>query len=265
MDRIELVEGSVADPAACARACDGARFVLHHAAIPSVPRSVRDPIGSHVANVEGTMRLLEAARAAGVARLVYAASSSAYGNQPEPAKHEGLVPMPLSPYAAQKLAAEHYCRAWTEVYGLETVALRYFNVFGPRQDPKSEYAAVLPRFITAMLAGQRPTIYGDGLQSRDFTFVANNVDAALRACVAPGAAGKVFNIACGTSHSLLDIVGLLNRVLGTRIEPIHEPARAGDVKHSRADISRARAGLGYDVAVPFEEGLRRTVEWYRRA
>jgi UDP-glucose 4-epimerase len=243
---------------------DGVDYILHQAAIPSVQRSVDDPIRSNAANVEGTVRLLDAARRAGVKRVVYAASSSAYGDQPVPVKKENLLPMPKSPYAVSKLAAEYYLRAFTECYGLETVSLRYFNVFGPRQDPDSEYSAVIPKFITKCLRGQRPTIYGDGMQSRDFTYVDNNVRANLLAATAPGVAGRVFNIACGHSYSLLDLLAAINEILGTNIEPVFEAPRRGDVRHSLADISEAQKHLGYAVAVDFYEGLRRTVEWYRR-
>lgn len=260
---VELIEGSVADEDACRRACDGVDYVLHQAAIPSVPRSVREPVPSHVTNVTGTLYLLEAARAAGVKRVVYAASSSAYGDCPHERKREDIAPEPLSPYAAMKLAGEHYLRAWHSVYGLETVSLRYFNVFGPRQDPQSEYAAVIPRFIVKMMRGERPTIYGDGLQSRDFTFVENNVEANLLACTAPGAAGQVFNIACGKSYTLLDLVAAINGALGTAIDPIHEPARTGDVRHSLADIGAAERALGFRPTVSFEEGLARTIESFR--
>ncbi len=263
LGRIELVESSLLDLSATARACEGATYVLHQAAIPSVPRSVRDPLATHHACVTGTANLLEGSRLAGVRRVVYAASSSAYGNQPASVKSEGLLPMPLSPYAAAKLAGEHYMRAWHEVYGLESVALRYFNVFGPRQDPLGEYAAVIPRFIVRILRGEEPVIYGDGLQSRDFTYVSNNVEANLLACVAPGAAGRVFNIACGESYSLLDLARELGRLTGREVRPRFEPARAGDVRHSRADISEAREVLGYEPAVGFAEGLRRTLEHFQ--
>ncbi|MDX2176269.1 MAG: SDR family oxidoreductase [Candidatus Sumerlaeia bacterium] len=262
-DRIELLEGSVADPEACRAACAGVAFVLHHAAVPSVARSVADPRECHEANVAGTLNMLEAARAAGVRRLVYAASSSAYGDLPVEWKREDLRPAPQSPYAAAKLAAEHYCAAWTRVYGLDTVSLRYFNVFGPRQDPASDYAAVIPRFAARMLRGERPVIYGDGGQTRDFTYIANNVRAVLLACVAEDVAGRVFNIACGRAHSLLELVAALNAVLGTAIEPEFSPPAPGDVRHSKADISAARAALGYEPEVEFEEGLRRTVDWLR--
>ncbi len=262
-ERVELIEASLTDLAATTRACEGVRYVLHQAAIPSVPRSVRDPLATHHACVTATANLLEAARQAGVSRVVYAASSSAYGNQEAPLKSEDLLPMPLSPYAAAKLAGEHYLRAWHEVYGLEAVALRYFNVFGPRQDPESEYAAVIPKFIVRILRGEQPVIYGDGTQSRDFTYVSNNVEANLLACVAPGAAGRVINIACGESYTLLDLAAELGRLTGKDVRPRFEPHRAGDVRHSRADISEARSVLGYDATTGFAEGLRRTLEYFQ--
>jgi UDP-glucose 4-epimerase len=260
---IEFVEGSLADSAVATRACADCDYVLHQAAIPSVPRSVRDPRGTHEASTTATMNVLEGARAAGVRRVIYAASSSAYGNADVAVKTEGLVPQPLSPYAAAKLAGEHYLRAWHNVYGLETVSLRYFNVFGPRQDPTSEYSAVIPRFITAALRGEAPVIYGDGTQSRDFTYVANNVEANLLACVAPLAPGKVMNIACGGSYSLLDLVGAISRILGKDIQPRFEPARVGDVMHSLAGIDLARGVLGYSPKISFEDGLRHTIDFYR--
>jgi UDP-glucose 4-epimerase len=220
-------------------------------------------LASHAHCVTGTVTLLSAARLAKVRRVVYAASSSAYGDQPYCSKREIDLPAPLSPYAAAKLACEYYCQAFTATYGLETVAIRYFNVFGPRQDPNSEYSAVIPRFITAMLAGNRPTIYGDGLQSRDFTFVANVVKANLLAADAPNVAGRMFNAANGKSTDLLTLIRLLNELLGLKVEPIHEPARLGDVRESLADITMARKFLDYEPEVDFEEGLRRSIEYYR--
>lgn len=264
LDRIELVVGDLSDLATARRAMEGVEYVLHQAALPSVQRSVDDPLASHAANVTGTLNVLVAAREAGVRRVVYAASSSSYGDTPTLPKREDMLPQPKSPYAVSKLAGEHYCRAFTEVYGLETVALRYFNVFGPRQNHASQYAAVVPLFITAMLRGESPVIYGDGLQSRDFTYVANVVQANLLAATAPGAAGRVFNVACGTRYTLLDLVAALNDILGARIAPVHAAPRPGDVRHSLADISAAQETLGYRVEVDFLEGLRRTVAWYRR-
>ncbi|MBL7223173.1 MAG: SDR family oxidoreductase [Candidatus Brocadiae bacterium] len=262
-DRIEIVEGSVTDEPTVRRAMQDVEFVLHEGALASVPRSVEDPLGSNVANVTGTLAVLLAARDAHVRRLVYAASSSAYGDQPALPKTEAMAPSPLSPYAVSKLAGEYYCQAFTECYGLETVALRYFNVYGPQQSPQSVYAAVIPKLITAMLAGERPTIFGDGEQSRDFTYVADVVAANVLACTAPDAVGQALNVACGQRYSLNDLVAALNRILGTDIAPIHAAARAGDVKHSLADISAARTLLGYEPQFAFEDGLRRTVAWFQ--
>lgn len=260
---IEVVEGSVADEVLVRHAVEGVDYVLHQGALASVPRSVEDPLASNLANVTGTLTLLVAARDAKVKRLVYAASSAAYGDQPALPKVESMAPSPLSPYAVSKLAGEYYCQAFTACYGLETVSLRYFNIYGPRQDPESVYAAVIPKFITAMLAGERPTIFGDGEQSRDFTFVEDAIAANLLACTAPNAAGQVVNVACGERYSLNELVAALNRILGTAIEPIYAAPRAGDVKHSQADIGAARALLGYEPRCSFEEGLRKTVEWFQ--
>jgi UDP-glucose 4-epimerase len=230
-----------------------------------VPHSVDAPLDTNAACVTGTVTLLDACRRAGVRRVVFGASSSAYGNLPIAAKHEGLLPDPLSPYAAAKLAGELYCQAFTATYGLETVSLRYFNVFGPRQDPKSQYAAVIPKFITEMLAGRRPTIFGDGRQSRDFVYVDNVVEANLLAADAPAAVGRVINVACGQSIDLLQLVAGINRALGTNLEPVFEPPRAGDVRDSLADISLARELLNYNPIVSFDEGLVRTIDFYREA
>lgn len=262
-DRIQFFEADLIDTAAVAEAVEGVDCVFHQAALASVPRSVDFPLDTNAACVTGTVVLLDAARAAGVRRLVYAASSSAYGDQPTSSKRETDLPLPLSPYAAAKLAAEYYCRAFTATYGLATVALRYFNVFGPRQDPKSEYAAVIPRFITAILSGEQPVVYGDGRQSRDFTFVANVVHANLLAAEAPNAAGRVINVANGTQFSLLDLLAAINDLLGTRVEPQHDPPRVGDVRESLADITLARQLLDYEPQVGFEEGLRRSIDYYR--
>ena len=260
----EFIEGSILEPEALERALDGIDYVLHQAALPSVQRSVEDPALSNRMNVDGTVALLTACHKAKVRRVVYAASSSAYGDQPAPVKTEKLLPLPKSPYAVSKLAGEYYLQSFTECFGLETVALRYFNVFGPRQDPNSEYSAVIPLFVTKCLRGEQPVIYGDGTQSRDFTFVENNVRANILAATAPDAVGRVMNIACGRSYSLLDLLAQINEVLGTSIEPEFAPARKGDVKHSLADISLAARLIGYEVTVDFREGLRRTVEWYRQ-
>jgi UDP-glucose 4-epimerase len=262
LDRIELIEGDIRDPEMVRRAMAGVDYVLHQAALPSVPRSVADPVSTHQVNATGTLNVLLAARDAGVKRLVYASSSSIYGNSPELPKREDMPTNPLSPYAASKLAGENYCRAFTQVYGLETVCLRYFNVFGPRQDPASQYAAVIPRFITAMLDGQRPVIYGDGTQSRDFTYVENVVQANLLACRAEGAAGEVFNVACGQRSTLLDLVGELEQVMGRMAEPEFAPPQPGDVKHSLAAIDKARERFGYAPVVRFDEGIRCTVAFF---
>ena len=261
--RITLFEGSVADEAIVRKAVDGVDYILHEGALASVPRSVEDPISTHTANVTGTLTLLLAARDAEVKRLVFAASSSAYGDQPTLPKIETMAPSPLSPYAVSKVACEYYCQAFTACYGLETVCLRYFNIYGPRQDPQSVYAAVIPKFITAMLEGQRPTIFGDGEQSRDFTFVEDCVQANLLACTAPNAAGHMVNVACGSRYTLNDLVTLLNGALGTDLEANYEPPRAGDVKHSLADIALARKVLGYDPQFDFGKGLEKTVAWYK--
>jgi len=261
--RIELVEGDLCDLPAVRRAVDGVTYVLHQAAIPSVLRSVRDPLTSHAANATGTLNLLLAARDAGVRRVVYASSSSVYGDSPALPKREDMRPVPKSPYAASKLVGEHYCRAFSELFGLETVCLRYFNVFGPCQDPTSQYAAVVPLFITALLRGQPVTVHGDGRQSRDFTYVYNNVQANLLAAQAPGVSGGVFNIACGKRYTLLELLTVLSDIVGCQVVKTHTQPRPGDVKHSLADISLAETQLGYRVSVTFEEGLRRTVAWYR--
>jgi len=260
----ELMEGDIRDRAATRKAMEGVEYVLHQGALPSVPRSVADPVLSNEINVAGTVNVLVAARDAGVRRVVFAASSSAYGDTPELPKRESMTPNPKSPYAAQKLTGEHYMRIFHEVYGLETVSLRYFNVFGPRQDPQSMYAAVIPRFITCVMRGEPPTVYGDGRQTRDFTYIDNVIQANLAACAAPKAAcGGVFNIACGERVSLLDILEIVYGIAGKRVEPVFEPSRPGDVRDSLADIARAREIVGYDPNVPFREGLRTTFDWFR--
>ena len=261
-DRLRVVEGSICDRAAADAAFEGAEFVLHEAALPSVQRSVEQPEDTNRVNVGGTLTVLEAARAAGVKRVVLAASSSAYGDQPTLPKVETMAPQPLSPYAASKLAGEHYCMAYFHSMGLETACLRYFNVFGPRQDPASQYAAVVPIFITAFLNGKRPTVFGDGEQSRDFTYVDNVVTANLLAATAPRAAGQVFNVGCGARYSLNQLLESLGRTMGTHIPAIYEAPRVGDVKHSHADIAKAKELMGYEPVVSFEEGLAKTVEWY---
>ena len=260
----DLLEGDLRDLDAVRRAAEGVVYVLHQGALPSVPRSVADPVLSNGINVGGTVNLLIAARDAGVRRVVFAASSSAYGDTPELPKRESMTPNPKSPYAAQKLAGEHYMRIFFEVYGLETVSLRYFNVFGPRQDPTSMYAAVIPRFITSVLSGEPPTVYGDGGQTRDFTYIDNVVRANLLACEAPKAAcGKVFNIACGERISLLSILEIVYGLAGRRVLPRFEPPRPGDVRDSLADITLAKELLGFDPKVFFSEGLSRTFGFFR--
>lgn len=263
--KVEFVEADLRDLTAMRRACEGVRFVIHQAALPSVPRSVADPILSNEINVTGTLNALVAARDATVERFVFASSSSVYGDTPELPKRETMPPHPISPYGLQKLTGETYCRLFWELYQLPTVSLRYFNVFGPRQDPQSEYAAVIPRFVTMMLRGEAPTIFGDGTQSRDFSFVENVVEANLAACRAGKAAfGNTYNIALGDRITLLEFVALLNEILGTKIEPKLTAPRAGDILHSQADISAAISDLKYKPTVSFREGLQRTVEWYRQ-
>lgn len=265
LDRIDFREADILDLDAMHKACAGVDFVFHEAAIPSVPKSVLDPLGSNRANVDGTVNVLVAARDAKVKRVVYAASSSAYGDTPTLPKHEGMRPDPISPYAVAKLASEQYMISFYRCYGLETVCLRYFNIFGPRQDPSSPYSGVLAKFITQMLKGEQPAIYGDGEQSRDFTYIDNAVEANLLACKASKAAGQVFNIATGRRVTLNETFAILQKITGYGGRPKYGPEREGDIKHSLADISKAESGLGFKPIVDFEEGLRRTVEWYRRA
>ncbi len=260
---VEFLEGDLADLPFATRAVAGMDFVLHQAAIPSVPRSVKDPVTSNRANVDASLNVLAAARDAGVKRLVFAGSSSEYGNTPELPKREDMLPNPLSPYALQKLVAEQYCQMFTRLYGFETVTIRYFNVFGPRQDPGSPYSGVISLFSTALLDGRQPVIYGDGEQTRDFTYVANVVDGVLRACEAKDAAGEVINVACGTRISLNELLAVMNRIVGTDLQAICKEERQGDVKHSQADITKANRLLGYTPSVPLEEGLRLTLEWCR--
>jgi nucleoside-diphosphate-sugar epimerase len=265
LDRIDFREADIVDLESMHKACAGVDFVLHQAAIPSVPKSVLDPLGSNRANVDGTVNVLVAARDAKVKRVVFAASSSAYGDTPTLPKHEAMKPDPISPYAVAKLAGEHYLISFYRCYQLETVALRYFNIFGPRQDPTSPYSGVLAKFITLMLRGEQPTIHGDGEQSRDFTYIDNAVEANLLACKAPAAlaAGRVFNVATGRRVTLNETFKLLQGMTSYSGPPKYGPERGGDIKHSLADISKAETALGYKPAVHFEEGLRRTVEWYR--
>ncbi|MCE5229701.1 SDR family oxidoreductase [bacterium] len=262
--KIDLIEGDLRSADDCRRACADMDYILHQGAYPSVQRSVEEPVMTSETNVMGTINILKAAVDAKIKRVVYAASSSAYGDQPKPVKDETLLPAPLSPYASAKLASEYFCQCFWHSMKLETVCLRYFNVFGPRQDPMSQYSAVIPLFVTAVIEGKRPTVYGDGLQTRDFTYVLNNVKANILAATTKNpVAGQVINIACGTSYSLLDLLKAINEALGTDIKPVFEPARIGDVKHSLADISKARELLGYDVSVDFGEGIKRTIAWYK--
>jgi UDP-glucose 4-epimerase len=264
LSRIDFQEADLLDLDAMKAACRGADFVLHQAAIPSVPKSVLDPLGSNRANVDGTVNILIAARDAKVKRVVYAASSSAYGDTPTLPKKEEMTPNPISPYAVAKLASEYYMKSFFRCYGLETVCLRYFNIFGPRQDPTSPYSGVLAKFITYMLNGEQPTIFGDGTQSRDFTFIDNTVSANLLACKAPASAvGQVFNVATGHRIDLNETFRVLKKITGYNGDVKYAPERAGDVKHSLADISKAQQYLGYKPLVYFEEGLKKTVDWYR--
>ena len=260
---VEFIEGDLADLDVARRAVKGIDYVLHQAAIPSVPRSVEDPITSNRANIDASLNVLVAARDAGVKRLVYAGSSSAYGNTPTLPKVETMAPAPLSPYALQKLVAEQYCQMFTRLYGLQTVTTRYFNVFGPRQDPSSPYSGVISIFISALCEGRRPTIYGDGEHTRDFTYVANVVDGVLRACTADNASGEVINVATSGRISLNTLFNTVRDLVGSTLEPIYAEPRAGDVKDSQADISKAKRVLGYQPSVTFEAGLAKTVEWYR--
>jgi UDP-glucose 4-epimerase len=264
-DRIELVDGDILDDRALGRAIEGVELVFHHAAIPSVPKSMAEPLENHAANATGTLRVLEAARRAGIRRLVYAASSAAYGDDPVLPKIETMPPAPISPYGGSKLAGEQYAQIYARAYGVETVCLRYFNVFGPRQDPASEYAAVIPKFITSALAGKQPRIFGDGAQSRDFCYIDNVVEANFKASIADARAvsGGVFNIGCGQATDLNRVVALIADFLGKKVAAIYEDERVGDIKHSFADIGSARARLGYTAGVSFADGLGRTIDWYR--
>lgn len=258
---VDLVEGDLALADVAARAVDGMEFVIHQAAIPSVPRSVKDPVGTHRANVDATLQVLVAARAAGVRRVVFAGSSSVYGNSAVLPKREDMRPAPLSPYALQKLIAEQYCQLFTTLYGLETVVTRYFNVFGPRQSPDSPYSGVIALFIDAIASGQNPVVHGDGRQTRDFTYVSDVVAGVLRCCDAPNVAGEVMNLAAGGRVSLLEVVRELEIALKRQVEPTFQPTREGDVRDSQADVFKARKLLGFEPTIPFAEGLRRTVAW----
>ncbi len=260
---LEVHEVSITDRDAITPIFRGVDYVFHEAALASVPRSVANPLATNETNVTGTLNVLLAARDSGVKRVIYAASSSAYGEVDAEAQVETMPPNPVSPYGVSKLAGEFYCKAFTEVYGLETVALRYFNVFGPRQDETSEYAAVIPRFISAMMANQPPTIYGDGRQSRDFTYIDNAVHGNMLAVKAPGVAGEVMNLAVGGSVSLLALVEKLNQLLGTSLQPIHAPARLGDIRFSQADVSKAVELLDFAPVASFDTGLARTIDWFK--
>ncbi|MBN1670533.1 MAG: SDR family oxidoreductase [Kiritimatiellae bacterium] len=265
LDQIDFVQGDLVDVAAVAKAVQGVKYVLHLGALPSVPRSVQDPVRANEANLTGTLNLLVAARDAGAKRFVFSSSSSVYGDTPVLPKKEDMLPAPLSPYAVQKLAGEHYCRIFHSLYGLETVVLRYFNVFGPRQNLKTQYAAVIPIFIKRLHEGQGPTIHGDGGQTRDFTFVEDVVRANLAACDAPAeAAGGVFNIACGQRISVRGLAEQLIAIMGAAVQPIHDDPVPGDVRDSQADVSEAARRLGWQARVPFEQGLERTIAWYTR-
>ena len=262
-NKIEFIQADLCDAAAMTRAVAGVDCIFHQAALASVPRSVERPLDTHAACATGTLVLLDAAKKAKVRRVVYAASSSAYGDQPTSSKRETDLPAPISPYGAAKLAAELYCRAFAAMNAVETVALRYFNVFGPRQDPNGEYSAVIPKFIATMLAGKSPSIFGDGKQSRDFTFVANVVQANMLAADAKNVSGRVFNVATGHQVSLLYLIEVLNKLLGINAKPSHLPPRTGDIRESLADITQARLHLSYDPQIDFEEGLRRSIDYYR--
>jgi UDP-glucose 4-epimerase len=265
LEAMEFQEGDLANPAACARACAGVDTVFHEAALASVPRSVSDPVATNVNCVDATLNVLVASRAAGVRRIVFAGSSSAYGDTPTLPKHENMLPNPISPYAAAKLAAEYYMRSFARVYDMETVVLRYFNVFGPFQDPGSTYSGVLAIFCRRMLAGEQPTIYGDGLQSRDFTYIDDVVNANLLAAAAPAekVAGRMMNAATGARYTLRETFDILKELTGFKGEPAYAEARSGDIRHSHADISLIKELLGYEPKVSFREALRRTVDWYR--
>jgi len=264
MDKIEFVEADMGVPEVARSVVKGIDVILHEGALPSVPRSVDDPASTHQHCVDATFTLLLAARDAGVKRFVYAASSAAYGDTPTLPKVETMAPNPLSPYAVGKLVGEYYCSVFSKVFGLQTIALRYFNVFGPQQDPTSQYAAAIPAFVTAILRDQSPTIYGDGEQSRDFTYVDNVVQANLLAARAQETHGEVVNIACGEAVTVNAIIGMINRLLGKKVKPIYAPARAGDVKHSLADITAARKLIGFQPVVLFREGLEKSIDWYRQ-
>ena len=263
LDKIEFIEGDIKDFETCQHALEGVDFVLHQAALPSVPRSIKDPLTTNENNIRGTLNVLLASREAKVKKVVIASSSSVYGDDTHLPKIESRQGNPLSPYALSKLVGEHYCRIFSQIYGLSTVFLRYFNIFGPRQDPFSQYAAVIPNFITKMLKGEKPIIFGDGEQSRDFTFVSNVVEANILASKAQDVSGEAFNIACGERTTVNSLVNTINEVLNKNIDPVHDEPRPGDVKNSFAEISKARKMLKYEPLVPFNEGLKKTINWYQ--
>jgi nucleoside-diphosphate-sugar epimerase len=263
--RVDIIDGDIRDFWTVMEAVGGVDIILHQAALPSVPRSVNNPLTSNTVNVDGTLNLLEAARRSKIKRFVIASSSSVYGDTPELPKHEGMALNPLSPYAVTKLANEKYCQVFYQLYGLETVCLRYFNIFGPRQDPDSQYAAVIPKFIFALQAGKKPVVFGDGEQSRDFTYVANAVEANLKAAVSDKAPGNVYNVACGGQFTLNTLLDMLRDIIGVDTEAVYDPPRKGDILHSFADIRRAEKDLGYDPKTDFKEGLKKTVDWFKKA
>ncbi len=263
IDRVEFIEGDLRQKFDCQAACAGAEMVFHEAALPSVPRSVEDPQTFHANNIDGTFQLFLAAKDAGCRRIIYAASSSAYGDQPTQPKRETMLPAPLSPYALNKLVGEYYGRVFYESYGLETISLRYFNVFGPYQDPSSQYAAAISAFVSAILRGEEPIVYGDGEQTRDFTHIDNVVEANMLAAAAKTTQGQVINIACGQSVTINQVIAAINRLLGTDVTPRYAPPRAGDVMHSLADITLAREVIGFEPHVMFEDGLARAIKWYK--
>ena len=263
-DKIDFIEGDLRNPDIAQKCVADMDYILHQAALPSVPRSVKDPITSNEMNIDATLILLEAARKAKIKRFVYAASSSCYGDQDAPVKSEALLPSPMSPYAVTKVCGEYYCKAYYICFGLETISLRYFNVFGPRQDPTSPYGAVIPKFIYAYLYNKQPVVFGDGKQTRDFTYVENIVRANLLAAFSKKGVGETLNIACGTSYSLLQLLDTLSKITGKKIPPRFDPPRAGDVKHSLADIQKAKELIGYEVTIPFDEGLKITWEWFEK-
>ncbi len=264
LDRVELVDGDIRDFWTVSEAVEGIDYVLHQAALPSVPRSVKNPLTSNAVNINGTLNILEASRQAGVKRVVFACSSSIYGESEVLPKVETMPPSPLSPYAITKLAGEEYCKAYYRLFGLETVSLRYFNIFGPRQDPNSHYSAVIPLFIKAVLKDQQPVVYGDGEQSRDFTYIANAVAANLKACTSPEAPGKCYNVACGKRFTLNQIMKMLGEIVGKKVTAKYVDARSGDIKHSLADIEAAKTDLGYSPDFDFKSGLDETFKWFTK-